>query len=194
MNTYVVTRNFPSHELNWGIDFLNWLQSRPKHPEPTWALTKLLQQMLVSGQISPTDVDLRSIVSLCRQSSLSIAVVGPNKSNPEPNIFNRRRGSHNIRQVTSALLLRIRGYSRLSPTDVAVPRFFSNRWRDSMNYFQSRPGLSKPALWSLWSRLKYWLPVFLRHTRWRLSPFLWLIDSLSTFCGFVACVSLLMLK
>ena len=165
-----------------------------KYPEATHDLTKLIQQMSVSGQIFPTCIDPKSFVFSRLRSSCSGAVICPNQSYPQQNIFNRRQGSDDICQVASTLLVRRRGYARLYPIYVVVPIIVCNRRRDLMNYCQPMPGLSKPAPWPLRIRLKYLLPVVLRHTRWRLSPSLWSIDQFSSFYARVNCAPLLTLK
>ena len=192
--TYLVTRHVSYWDLNQGIDVLNWCWYWPKYPEPTQALTKLFQQALVSDEISPTYVNLISIVSSCRRRSRSGAVIGPNLSKPQPNIFNRRRGSQYLCQVTSTLLVWRQWYSLLYPTEVAVPQIVSNCRHDLMNYFQLKTELSNPAPWTLRTRQKYWLLVVLQHACWRISSFTWSIDCFSSFCGNAAWETHLMLK
>ena len=107
-----------------------------------------------SNQTYPTDVGLgtniinkrfpRSIISSCRRSSCTGAVLGTSQSEPQPNISNRLQGSNNINQVASTSLARCKYYDQLSPIDIAVPRIVSNLRRDLMNYFQPMPGLSNP--------------------------------------------------
>ena len=77
--------------------------------------------MLHSGKIYLTGIDPGSIVSSCRRRSRSGAMIGPNRSEPRPNIFNRRRVSDNLHQVAITLLARRQGYTQIYPTDVAGP-------------------------------------------------------------------------
>ena len=73
--------------------------------------------------MSPTDVGPVPIVSSRRRrSSRSGTVVSLNQCDPQPNIFNRRRGSYGIRQVTSTYPARLRGSTQILPTYVAVPQ------------------------------------------------------------------------
>ena len=78
-----------------------------KYPEPTQAPTKLPQQTSELVQMSPTGVDTSSIVSSPRRSSRSGAVIGPNRSESQPNIFNRRWSFDNLCQVASTLIARL---------------------------------------------------------------------------------------
>ena len=126
--------------------------------------------------MSPTGVDTGSIVSSRRRSSRFGAVIGPNLSEPRPNIFNRSQGSDNLFQVASTLVARRWGYAqlyqqtsrshKLSPTAAATQWIIVN----------STPGLSNLAPWTLQSRLKYWLLMVIWHARRRLSPSLWSVD------------------
>ena len=104
-----------------------------KYPEPTPAPTKLPQHMSVLGKISSTGVDPGLIVPSRRLIFCSSAVIGPTLSDPQPNIFNRRRGSKDLHQVASTSLAKHQDYSRLSPTDTAVPQ----------NYLQPTPQFNK---------------------------------------------------
>ena len=139
------------------------------------------------NQISPTDVGLGPIISFRCRSSCYGAVVCFNRRDPWPNIFNRRRGSHSLCQVTSTSLVRRLGFSRLFLNDVEVQRIFPNRHCNSLKYFQRTPGLSKLAPWPLRGCLKYWLLVVLRHARRKLPSFLWSKYCFSSFCGLVPC-------
>ena len=139
-----------------------------KYPEPTPAPTKLPQQTSASGQISSTGIRPGPIISSRRRRSRSGAVIGPTRSDPRPNISNRRQGSNDLGQVANTSLARRRDYSRLCPADTAVPRIVSNRHRDSMNYRQPTPGISNPAPRPPRSRLKHSLSVVLRRARRRL--------------------------
>ena len=114
---------------------------------PTCAPTKLLQHTSFFDQISSTDIHLRSILSSHHHSCHYSAMVGLNQSKPWPNIFNRRRVYQDLYQVTRTLLVRLRGYSWISPKDVAVPHIFSNRRHNSMNYCQTTTRLSNLEPW-----------------------------------------------
>ena len=116
-----------------------------KYPEPTQAPTKLPQQMSASIQISSTGIGPGSVISSCRRSSRSGAVIGPNPSDPRSNISNRRQGTNNLHQVAIISLSRRQDYDQLSPTDTSVAWIVSNRRLNSMKYCQPTPGLSNPA-------------------------------------------------
>ena len=58
------------------------------------------------------------------------------------------------------------------PTDATSDWIISNRRRVSLKYCQPKLGLSNPALWLLWSRLKYLLLEFLWHACWEHCTFL----------------------
>ena len=77
-----------------------------KYPELTQATTKLPQQTVDLSQISSICIGPGSIISFRRSSSRYGAVIGPNRSDPQPNISNRRQGSNDLHQVASTFLAR----------------------------------------------------------------------------------------
>ena len=117
-----------------------------KYPEQTPAPTKLPQQMSALGQISSTGVGTRSIISFCRCSSCSRAMIGSTQSEPRPNISNRRLGSNNLHQVESTSLARLQDYGQLSPTYTAVPQIVTNQRHNLMNYRQPTLEFLNPEL------------------------------------------------
>ena len=125
--TYTVTRLYPFPGPWPGHQYPQLTSIQTKYPKPTRSPTKILQQTLVYGKISPIGVDPGSIFSSRRRSSHSGAVVSPNRYKPQPNILNRHRGSNNLLQAVSTLLARHRGLCltfhnrRCGPTNCLQP-------------------------------------------------------------------------
>ena len=157
-----------------------------KYPGPTQALTKIPQHTSASSKIYPIGVGPRSIHSSRRRSSRSVAVIGPNQSDPQPNISNSCRCFNNLHQVAITLLARRRYYAQLSPIYTDVAWIVSNYCRNTMKYFQPIPGILNSAQWPPWNRLKYWLPVVLQRAYQRISSSLWAIE---WFFSFKSCVT-----
>ena len=165
--TYVSTRSLPSQDLGRAST-----SSTDVYPDQTsWTDTgpiKLPQQMSDSDKVSPKGPGPGSIISSQCSSFRIGAVIVPTRSEPRPNISNRRPGSSNIYQVVNPLFARRPDYSRLYPTNTVVPQIVFNWHRDLINYCQPTPELSNLAPQPPQSLLKYWMSVLLLCTRRRI--------------------------
>ena len=121
-------------------------------------------------------------------------MIGPTQSEPRPNISNRHGSFPDHRQVDNTSPSRHRNYSRLYPTETAVPRTFTNRHSNLMNNCQPMPGISNPEPRPPWSHLKYSLSVVLRRACRRIFSILMVHWMFFSFNSRVTCALPFMVK
>ena len=136
----------------------------------------------ISNRRRPQAKTISAATYLCLVSEINI-----NQRALRPNIYIRRQGSHDFRQVIDHLRCQT---PRILPN-------FPNRHQGTTNCsqllpripenFQLTTGIWNPVLWTLCSSLKYCLPMVLWHARQDLFSVVSLKDCLSIFYGRLSC-------